>query len=165
MNTDTRLIPLTQGKFAIVDAIDYEWLTRFKWSAMKQITTTGVLWYAVRHGPKPEVKVMLMHREIAAKQGLQSKRYDHADHNGLNNVRENIRPCTPSQNRANSRKMAGTTSRFKGVHWHTNSSRWRAAIYVLGKKFWLGNFRSETDAAFAYAVAARRYFGDFACTE
>lgn len=31
----TRLIPLTQGKFAIVDAEDYDRLSRHKWHAVK----------------------------------------------------------------------------------------------------------------------------------
>lgn len=33
-NDSTRLIPLTQGKFAIVDAADYEWLSQFRCGAL-----------------------------------------------------------------------------------------------------------------------------------
>jgi len=33
------LIPLTQGKFAIVDAEDYDWLSRYKWYATKAKNT------------------------------------------------------------------------------------------------------------------------------
>ena len=32
---EVRYIPLTKGKFAIVDAADYEWLNRHKWQALE----------------------------------------------------------------------------------------------------------------------------------
>ena len=36
---DFKLIPLTQGKFAIVDADDYEWLSQYKWCAARSRET------------------------------------------------------------------------------------------------------------------------------
>ena len=41
---DYKLIPLTQGKFAIVDAENYEWLNQWKWHIKKGSKT----FYAVR---------------------------------------------------------------------------------------------------------------------
>ncbi len=32
-----KLIPLTQGKFAIVDAEDYDWLMQWKWQLLKDV--------------------------------------------------------------------------------------------------------------------------------
>ena len=34
MSDDSKLIPLTKGCFATVDAADYEWLSRWKWTLM-----------------------------------------------------------------------------------------------------------------------------------
>ena len=39
-------IPLSQGKFAVVDAADYDFLMQWKWCT----TRSGTLWYAVRGG-------------------------------------------------------------------------------------------------------------------
>lgn len=39
-----RKIPLTQGKFALVDDADFDWLNQWKWYALKTKTT----FYAVR---------------------------------------------------------------------------------------------------------------------
>ena len=163
MQTNTYLIPLTQQQFAIVSAEDYEWLMQWKWHAAKH----GRTYYARRQtpGPHSQRKLLFMHREIAKRAGLpDSKMYDHADRNGLNNVRENIRPCTPSQSGANRAKFAARTSNSKGafVEKH-NPSRFRSRIWVHGKSISLGYWNTEAEAAQAYRLAAVKYFGEFAC--
>jgi len=54
------------------------------------------------------------------------------------------------------------TSNFLGVGRRNGYNIWRANIRVGGKQFFLGNYRSEEDAAHAYDWVARLYFGDFA---
>ncbi len=106
------LIPLTQGKFAIVDAEDYDWLIRYKWHACKCKNT----YYAsrVRGG-----KTIKMHREIMrAPKGLVC---DHINHNGLDNRKRNLRLCTNAQNCYNQRASATGTSKYKGVSWHKSA--------------------------------------------
>ncbi len=57
----TKEIQLTQGKVAIVDADDLEWLSRFKWYAHKR----GRTWYARRTvESKGSQKTEFMHRII-----------------------------------------------------------------------------------------------------
>jgi hypothetical protein len=165
MNTDTRLIPLTQGKFSIVDACDYEWLMQWKWAARKQRTTRGFIWYALTHS-KTEKKTVYLHREIArlSQPGFhKTARYDHRDRDGLNNTRGNIRPCTYSQQMANKTKMVGASSKYKGVSWWKSHQRWVAQIDVNKKRMRLGEFTNEVDASKAYEIAALKYFGEFAC--
>ena len=87
-----KLIPLTQGKFAIVDAEDYDRLSQYKWQAEKHKTT----FYAKR---KSKYKSIKMHREILKPSN--GMICDHKNHNGLDNRRCNIRLCTHAQNQHN----------------------------------------------------------------
>ena len=49
------------------------------------------------------------------------------------------------------------TSKFRGVSWKERDNRWRAEIWVNGKRNHLGYFTSEVDAARAYNAAVRRF--------
>lgn len=161
MNDSDCLIPLTQGKFAKVSPEDYEYLSQFKWCAQKQPTTFGYMWYAVNICKNRTIR---MHHIVAKRAGLpESKHYDHKDRIGINNTRENLRPCTWSQNMANRTKMWGSSSKFKGVSWHKRDRIWSAKIQISGKQIHLGRFQDEADAHRAYTEAAVRYFGEFAC--
>jgi len=149
---DSRLIPLTQGKFAIVDAEDYESLNKYKWYAIRQ----GNTFYAVRKQGDRHIR---MHRVITnAPKGLDC---DHIDHNGLNNRKRNLRLCTRLQNSRNQRARRGGTSRYKGVYWHKGQKKWHAGISSEGKSYFLGSFENEIDAAKAYDRKAKVLFGRF----
>src|SRR5262249_11741106 len=82
---------------------------------------------------------------------------DHKDHHGTNNQRENLRPCTPSQNFANGRYRLGASG-FRGVRELRKTSRWRASIGTQE----LGTFATAEEAAHAYDAVAIKHYGDFA---
>ena len=84
---------------------------------------------------------------------------DHANHDTLDDRRQNLRCCTHSENMANMRKFSGT-SRYKGVSCHGN--RWQAKIRVNRKQIHLGRFDTQEQAALIYNDAARAHFGEFA---
>ena len=90
---------------------------------------------------------------------------DHINGNGLDNRRCNLRICTHAENISNQRKYSNTMlSKFKGVSWDKSRNRWIVYIGVHPKRIFLGRFKTEIDAAIAYDNAARKYFGEFACT-
>jgi len=90
---------------------------------------------------------------------------DHIDGNRLNNVLQNLRLATRSQNLQNRGKHnVGFVpqSKYKGVSRATGGIGWRAAIYPEGKTVWLGRFKTAKEAAIAYNKAAVEYYGEFA---
>lgn len=95
-----RKIPLTQGKFALVDDADYEWLSKWKWHAHKD--RNGKLWYAERSDRNRTPRIVKMHREILRTR--KSLVVDHRNCNGLDNRRINIHNCTVKENNELCRK-------------------------------------------------------------
>ncbi len=152
-NERPRIIPLTRGLFAIVDADDYLWLSKYTWFA----EGTDKNFYAVRKAGGKSIK---MHRQIMNAPGHLV--VDHIDHNGLNNRKENLRICTFAENCRNLRASRHKSSKYKGVHRNKRLKKWAAQITCDHKTHHLGYFHDEIDAAKAYDRAAAELFGEFA---
>ncbi|MHC4573063.1 MAG: hypothetical protein ACYS76_02840 [Planctomycetota bacterium] len=152
-NQTPRLIPLTRGQFAIVDAEDYPRLSRFTWFA----EGTHKNYYAVR---KENGKSIKMHRQIT--NAPDHLVVDHIDHNGLNNQKKNLRLCSFAQNCRNLRSTAPKTSKYKGVHWHKRLKKWAAQITSENKTHHLGYFHDQISAAKAYDKAAKLHHREYA---
>jgi len=60
----------------------------------------------------------------------------------------------------NRQKQRGTSSKYKGVYWCKDTSKWRARIGRNNRH--LGRFIDQKDAARAYNKAALERFGEFA---
>lgn len=154
---EPKLISLSMGRVAIVDAEDYEWLSKHRWFCHKQID--GRL-YAQRQGLHRRAKKIIMHIEIMnPPPGLL---VDHKDGNGLNNRRSNLRLATYSQNSMNARVNKNSKSGYKGVTLHKDTGKWTANIRYGGRQRYLGLFTTKEEAAEAYNRAAREHHGEFA---
>jgi hypothetical protein len=88
---------------------------------------------------------------------------DHIDGNRTNNIIENLRLATNSQN-SNNRKRANCNSKSNilGVYWATRERKWIAEIKPNGKVIRLGYFVNQKDAIAARKTAELQYFTEFA---
>jgi hypothetical protein len=159
MSQETVRIGLNRGFVAIIDKEDIELVSQFNWNA---VLVRNVLYaYTAASARKP----LAMHRLIL--RPARGVIVDHANGNGLDNRRCNLRIANHSQNAANKRKpqVGRATSTYKGVHWESAGSRkrrWRAMIRVNGRRIHLGSFATEVEAAIAYDNAAKEHFGEYA---
>ena len=88
---------------------------------------------------------------------------DHINGNPSDNRASNLRSASQSENMRNVKVRSGSSSRYLGVSWHKASGKWVAQLRAKdGKRFHLGTFSSEEDAAMAYDTAARSHHGAFA---
>ncbi len=152
-------IPLTQGKFALIDDEDYSIVNLFKWYAHKGYHSHNAFYATTNVVLDNKKSTLKMHRLIANVPF--NKEADHKDRNGLNNQKYNLRICTDSQNQMNSKSYAGS-SKFKGVSWYKITKRWTARITLNRKLIYLGYFKKEKDAAKAYNNKAKELYGEFA---
>jgi len=152
-----------QGLSAIVDEEDYKTLDlgSYKWYPLFGRTTI----YAKSHKNK---KTIYLHRFIIGLiDSARSVYVDHIDHNGLNNSRTNLRITDNKGNQRNSYKRISTknSSSYKGVRKECFDHRlkpWRAQIILSHKIKYLGNYKTEEEAALSYNKAAIEHFGDMA---
>lgn len=151
-----KTIPLTKGKVAVVDDVDFEGLSQFKWQALED----KHLWYAVRTIRVGKKRTsLLMHRAIIGCD--REMQVDHRDRNGLNNLRNNLRVSTGSQNCGNARRKKNNKSGLKGVNARPNG-KFRARIWIDGANRSLGDFDSADEAHAAYGIAAQEKYKEFA---
>lgn len=172
-----KLIPLTHGKFAKVDDEDYEKFRNYSWCyAIGKHNNCGYAMRTVRKGPGKTpnsaiTETFRMHREIMECTPNDGVIIDHADGDGLNNQRSNLRKSTRSQNAAN-RVRAFGKSKYLGVSLNKDKRNrkgdvyWMATICVNYKKHNLGRFpftnEGEILAAKKYNEAAIKHRGEFA---
>lgn len=150
----TKEIPLTQGKTAIVDDVDFEEINKHRWHFMN----TG---YAARHRKKtdpPGGRTILMHRAII--NGDLSFDVDHINRCKLDNRRSNLRLISRQKNCFNRLKIKGL-SKYKGVS-VGKAGRFCAGIFIDNKRISLGTYDKEEDAAKAYNIGALKYVGEVA---
>ncbi len=147
-------IPITQGKFVLIDDQDYEIVSKYKW-----YFDLGK--YASANSPMVHGKrgrTIRMHRLVMnAPEGME---IDHINGDGLDNRKSNLRCCTHAENIHNAKMRKDNTSGYFGVK--RNGKNWCAVIHINMKKINLGTYKTKEEAAVAYNEAAYKYHGDFA---
>lgn len=146
----SKMIELTQGYRAIVDADDYDELAKYKWHYAHG--------YAVRTASPKEIR---MHRVVI--NAPEGKEVDHINRNRLDNRKTNLRLATRSQNQANRALLRNNTSGYKGVNYIRATGKWAARIKVNGRVTHLGTFINKEDAYEAFKKKALAIHKEYAC--
>lgn len=151
-------IPLTKGKYAIVDDEDYPYISRFKW----QLSGDG--YFAVRafHNNGSKSASVYMHQLlIEARVGVVTT---HINNDGLDNRKENLAYCSRSHWSQSKEwpkeKKALCSSKYKGVTFRKRQNKWSATISLHGKYIHIGSFLTEKEAAKAYNAKALELYGE-----
>jgi HNH endonuclease/AP2 domain len=157
-----RLVPLTQGKVALVDTSDFDAVSVHQWYA--SISPHRKTFYAKAMIPdetgKKRFVTMVVFLLGRAPRGLHR---DHINHNTLDNRRRNLRTVTCSENQMNRLVSFNSKTGFKGVTLDGKSGKFRATIHKNGKAFHLGLHSTPEKAAAAYNEKCIELHGEFAC--
>lgn len=143
------------GLSAKVDDEDFAFINSFWWKA----DFSSHLAYARTQVHKSK-KWIKMHRLIML--ACKGEIIDHIDGDGLNNCRSNLRFVSHSQNVKNAGKYKKGGSKYKGVYIQKRTGRFMASIQCDKKRFFVGLFNSEIEAARARDIKAKELHGEFA---
>jgi hypothetical protein len=155
-----QLIPLSgragRGLYTKIDDEDYFTLSQVGWA----LNNFG---YAIHHTTSNgKSKSYLMHRVIM--KAPKDKVVDHINGDKLDNRKDNLRLCTQSENRQNSRRQA---NKYKGVRFSPNYPKAPWHVRIKGtshREEYIGQFESEIHAAVCYDLWAVDMYGEFAKT-
>ncbi|MFJ7665293.1 HNH endonuclease [Lysinibacillus sp. NPDC097162] len=153
-----RAVPLTgkngDGKFAIVDFDDFERVSKSKWHVNKGYAERT---YYLNGKPKHEKLHRFIFGEV--KDGYV---IDHINGDKLDNRRENLRECTPTENKKNQQLSIANKSGYKGVVYSEYHGKWNAYITNDKRRKHIGYFETAKEAAKAYDYFASKLHGEFA---
>ncbi len=155
----SKSISLTQGKNAVVDDKDFEWLNSRKWHFDNTGYASTTL-HLGRVNGKKKIQKVLMHRVIAqTPSGLVT---DHINGDRLDNRSVNLRICTQGENTRNRRLRKGNDTGYHGVSWWKRDANWSSQITINRRNIRIGYFETKEQAALAYNHFASVYHGEFA---
>lgn len=141
-------VPLTQGKVALVDDIDWPLVSAQKWRAAFIVDR----WYAV--GTVDGNNNTYLHRFITdAPRGTE---VDHINHDDLDCRRENMRITTRSQNAQNLKGAhRDSLTGVRGVSFDKRVGRYQASVHIRRIHISLG-YHATLAAAEQAAIEGRR---------
>ncbi len=151
-------IPLTQGRVAIVDDVDFEYLSQWKWC----YTAPGYVVRRRRNAELPGSRRIYLHRVVA--RPLEDEVVDHINRNKLDNRRANLR-CLRDQslnllNQGISKKnKTGVKGVVRLADKKRSSAKFAAYLSVKNKTHFLGHFDTLEEAERARINASMEYHG------
>lgn len=147
-------------KVACIDIDDWFKFSKYKHGTQLVNKDTNVLRLNYYNYEK-RIKGLLHRLIMDCPKGLE---VDHINHDNLDNRKNNLRIVTRKQNRYNTRRQVGSVSKFKGVWYYKGRNKpWVASVNKDKKKYSLGYFYTQEEAAIAYNKKALELFGEYAC--
>lgn len=141
----------SKGETFIIDTEDLEKVKPYCWC----VTRLG---YIVARNPADGGSIRL-HKLITGTQA--NEIVDHINHNVADNRKCNLRIVSHSNNMINSVIRSSNTSGVTGVTYHKPSDGWISRISMDGKCYYLGYYKSFSDAVAARKAAEEKYFGPY----
>lgn len=157
---DHAFVSLTRGFMIRFDVEDMEFVGSHVWCAQGLATNIYASTNLKNNKGSPR-GMKHLHRMISGATG-RVVFTDHADRDTLNNKRNNIRCVTPSQNAYNKMGKNDGSSKYKGVRWDSNQSRWHVRVQFEEIVVGAGYCKDEIEAARRYDKIAKRLHGEFA---
>jgi hypothetical protein len=142
-------IPLTNGGFAIVDAIDAPLALQFRWWLHKQYGRQSV------RAKDVDGRQILLHR-LVSRYSADGMCVYHRDGDPKNNRRENLR-IGKAGTHSKGRKPGAPKNPFRGVH--ACDGKFRAYVMVELKKYYLGTHETAEEAARVRDSAVAFHYG------
>jgi len=141
-------IKLTNGKYAVVDNEEFNFLNQWKWYISNGYASRDIF-------IKGNRKCIYMHRLINnTKENFVT---DHINRNKLDNRKSNLRNATGSQNGINRGLNKNNTSGYKGIIWRKDTKKWQVRIRVNYKTFYFGCYKNIKDAIKARKESELKY--------
>lgn len=154
-------MPLTRGKFTLLDADDVSWAEQWNWSLVTSPRHKDG--YAVS---KTKAGIIRLHRILAERLGWdlsEDREIDHINGNSLDNRRANIRVCLKEENARNKARMSHNTSGQSGVTWHKKHGKWYVRVSLPGgRRKSVGLFKTFPEAVEARLQAEAEVYKEFA---
>lgn len=155
-------VPLTMGQKTIIDADDYERVSKNKWQAHKRNCPSGGYYarkYVKNHNGKNTN--IYLHRFIVGSipKGME---VDHKNGDTLDNRKCNLRICRTIHNNWNVHRRKSSSTGYTGVY--RTRKRYRARFRHNYKNLTICTFYTAEGAAVAYDTAIKRLRGEYAVT-
>lgn len=141
-------VPLTRGKYAIIDLSDVETVKAYQWYFDGKYASTNL----------PNRTKLRLHKLLTdVDDGMV---VDHISMDKLDNRRANLRECKPSDNNHN--RSTTNPHGLRGITWNKRKQKWAAQISIGDKNKGLGYYLTKEDAALAYDKIASELYGEHA---
>lgn len=162
VGTDTKvMIPDYKGNVfvCLVDTDRLEEVKKKRWFT-KFCKSSGNYYVQAFEKENGVRKILFLHRILT--NAPKGKVVDHINHNTLDNRKQNLRVCTPSENGQNRKGPSSrSTSGVRNVSWNPKRNKWVVNVTVERKRIHLGGY-ADLEEARTVAEAGRKKYLPFA---
>ena len=150
-------IKLTQGKWTIINEIDYDKVKQFKWHT--SVPKGGKTYYARTIPPGAGKRRISIKLHQILRPCARYFEVDHKNRNGLDNRISNLRVVTHAENMLNKSLRLDNPTGHTGISWDKLHNRWHAGLCLQGQAKHLGFFTCFKKALASRKAAEIKYFG------